>query len=135
MTRATKYVALDLHQATTVASVRAETGQVVARTIVPTEPRTVTEFCRGRRGAVHVAFEEATQAQTRQPVPALDWEARRSCRGQDLGRGCSPRSARLLTSGVEPRRVFDRHHDGRERSRPPGGPRQRTSGRLGLFGR
>jgi hypothetical protein len=32
MTRATKYVALDVHQATTVASVRGETGRVLART-------------------------------------------------------------------------------------------------------
>ena len=63
MTRGTKYVALDVHQATTLASIRAETGQVIARTIVPTEPRAVTELFRGMRGAVHVAFEEGTQAQ------------------------------------------------------------------------
>jgi len=31
MTSATKYVALDVHQATTLASVRAETGRVIAR--------------------------------------------------------------------------------------------------------
>lgn len=35
MTRATKYVALDVHQATTLASVRTETGQVIARSILP----------------------------------------------------------------------------------------------------
>jgi hypothetical protein len=64
MTRATKYVALDGHQATTLASVRAETGQVLARTIVLTEARAVTEFFRGVRGAVPVAFEEGTQAVT-----------------------------------------------------------------------
>lgn len=63
MTRATKYVGLDVHQATTTASVRTETGQVIARTVLPTEPRAVTEFFRGMRGAVHVAFEEGTQAQ------------------------------------------------------------------------
>jgi len=63
MTRATKYVALDVHQATTVASIRAETGQVIARTIVPTEARAVSELFRGMRGTVHVAFEEGTQAQ------------------------------------------------------------------------
>ncbi|MFL5496563.1 MAG: transposase [Gemmatimonadales bacterium] len=63
MTRVEKYVALDVHQATTVASVRAGTGQVIARTILPTEARGVTEFFRGMRGAVHVAFEEGTQAQ------------------------------------------------------------------------
>ena len=63
MTRATKYVALDVHQATTVTSVRTETGQVIARSIVPTEARAMTEFVRGMRGAVHVAFEEGIQAQ------------------------------------------------------------------------
>lgn len=63
MTRATKYVALDVHQATTVASVRAETGQVIARIIVPTESGAVTEFFRGMRGPVQVVFEEGTQAQ------------------------------------------------------------------------
>lgn len=63
MQRTTKYVALDVHQATTVASVRGETGQVIARTILPTEGGALTEFFRGMRGAVHVAFEEGTQAQ------------------------------------------------------------------------
>jgi hypothetical protein len=37
MKRSTKYVALDVHQATTVASVREEHGRVIARTILPTE--------------------------------------------------------------------------------------------------
>jgi hypothetical protein len=63
MTRTTKYVALDVHQATTVASVRTETGQVIARTILPTEGPPLVEFFRGMRGTVHVAFEEGTQAQ------------------------------------------------------------------------
>jgi transposase len=63
MTRTTKYVALDVHQATTVASVRAETGRVIARSILPTEAPAVVEFFRGMRGTVHVAFEEGTQAQ------------------------------------------------------------------------
>jgi len=63
MTRATKYVALDVHQATTLTSVRTETGQVIARSIVPTEVRALTEYFRGLRGTVHVAFEEGTQAQ------------------------------------------------------------------------
>jgi len=63
MTRTDKYVALDVHQATTLASVRAETGRVIARTILPTEAPALTEFFRGMRGTVHVAFEEGTQAQ------------------------------------------------------------------------
>ncbi len=63
MKRTTKYVALDVHQATTVASVREESGRVIARTILPTEAPALVEFFRGMRGTVHVAFEEGTQAQ------------------------------------------------------------------------
>jgi transposase len=63
MMRTTKYVALDVHQATAVASVRTETGRVIARTVLPTEAPALTAFFRGMRGAVHVAFEEGTQAQ------------------------------------------------------------------------
>ncbi len=54
MKRTTKYVALDVHQATTVASVRAEGGRVIARTMLPTEAPAIVEC---------VAFEEGTQAQ------------------------------------------------------------------------
>jgi transposase len=63
MKRTTKYVALDVHQATTVASVREESGRVLARTILPTQEPAIVEFFRGMRGAVHVVFEEGTQAQ------------------------------------------------------------------------
>ena len=63
MKRSTKYVALDVHQTTTVASVRQEGGGVIARTILPTEAAALLEFVGSMRGAVHVAFEEGTQAQ------------------------------------------------------------------------
>lgn len=63
MKRTTKYVALDVHQATTVASVRAESGRVIARSVVPTEGPALVEFFRGMRGSIHVALEEGTQAQ------------------------------------------------------------------------
>ena len=59
----TKYVALDVHLATTVASVREESGRVIARSVVPTEEGALVELFRGRRGSIHVAFEEGTQAQ------------------------------------------------------------------------
>jgi transposase len=59
----TKYVGLDVHQASTLASVRAEGGRVLARTILPTEEPAVIEFFRGMRGSVHVALEEGTQSQ------------------------------------------------------------------------
>ena len=63
MQGATKYVALDVHQATTVAAVRAANGRVIARALLPTEDAALLEFFRGMRGAIHVAFEEGTQAQ------------------------------------------------------------------------
>ena len=63
MKRSAKYVALDVHQATTVASVREQGGRVIARSILPTEQRALVEFIEGMRGAVQVAFEEGTQAQ------------------------------------------------------------------------
>ena len=59
----TKYVALDVHQATTVVSVREEGGRIVARSILPTEERAILEFFGGMRGSIHVTFEEGTQAQ------------------------------------------------------------------------
>ena len=59
----TKYVALDVHQASTLASVRAEGGRVLARTILPTEQSAIVRFFEGMRGSIHVAFEEGTQAQ------------------------------------------------------------------------
>ena len=63
MKRTTKYVALDVHQASTIFSVREEGGRVVARAILPTEGSVIVEFFRGLRGTIHVAFEEGTQAQ------------------------------------------------------------------------
>jgi len=56
MTRTDKYVALDMHQATTLASVRTEAGQVIARSVLPTEASAVVEFFRGTRGTVHVVL-------------------------------------------------------------------------------
>jgi transposase len=74
MKRTTKYVALDVHQATTVAAVREQSGRVIARSILPTEAGALMEFFRGMRGAVHVVFEEGTQSQWLHDllVPAVD---------------------------------------------------------------
>ena len=63
MKRSTKYVALDVHQATTVASVREESGRVIARSVLETHGPSILEYLRGMRGAIHVAFEEGTQSQ------------------------------------------------------------------------
>jgi hypothetical protein len=63
MKRSLKYVGLDVHQATTVTSVREESGRVIARTVLPTDASMLVEYFRGMRGSIHVAFEEGTQAQ------------------------------------------------------------------------
>ena len=63
MKRTPKYVGLDVHQATIVIVVREESGGIIGQTIVPTEAPALTEFFRGLRGSIHVAFEEGTQAQ------------------------------------------------------------------------
>jgi hypothetical protein len=57
------YVALDVHQATTVAAVREDSSRVIARSIMPMEAPAIIEFFRGMRGSIHVTFEEGTQAQ------------------------------------------------------------------------
>lgn len=63
MKRSIKHVGLDVHQATTVACVREDSGRVIAETVLPTEAAAVREFFRGMRGTIQVAFEEGTQAQ------------------------------------------------------------------------
>ena len=63
MKRNTKYVALDVHQEATAATVRDARGKVIARSVLPTEEGTLLEFFRGMRGSIHVVFEEGTQAQ------------------------------------------------------------------------
>ena len=61
--QANQYLALDVHQATTVGSVRDENGSVVMRATVPTEARAILQLVKSAGPRVHVAFEEGTQAQ------------------------------------------------------------------------
>jgi transposase len=63
MKRTTKYVGLDVHQASTVASVRDDSGRLIARSILQTHGPSLTVFFSGIRGALHVALEEGTQSQ------------------------------------------------------------------------
>jgi hypothetical protein len=63
MKRSRKYVGLDVHQATTVITVRDEAGHVLARRVVATEATAVRGVFRELRGEIHVALEEGTQAQ------------------------------------------------------------------------
>ena len=61
--QATQYLALDVHQATTVAAVRDDHGAIRMRATVPTEAKAIVALVKGISGPVHVAFEEGTQAQ------------------------------------------------------------------------
>jgi hypothetical protein len=54
MKQTTKYVGLDVHQATTVAAVGDDTRRVITRSVVPTEAPALLELVGGMRGAVHV---------------------------------------------------------------------------------
>lgn len=63
MKRTTKYVGLDVHQSTIAASVRDESGRVIARSVMPTAEDAIVEYLRGMRGTIFVAFEEGTQSQ------------------------------------------------------------------------
>lgn len=63
MKTTSKYVGLDTHQASIVATVREDTGRVIARSVMETHGPTIVEYFRGMRGAIHVAFEEGTQSQ------------------------------------------------------------------------
>ena len=58
--QAIQYLALDVHQATTVASGRDEQGKIVMRATVATEARAILGLVRGLGPRVHVAFEEGT---------------------------------------------------------------------------
>jgi transposase len=61
--QATHYLGLDVHQATTVATCRNESGTVVLKATVPTQAKAIVSLVRGQGTKVHVAFEEGAQAQ------------------------------------------------------------------------
>lgn len=60
---AIQYLAFDVHQATTVSSLRDASGKVVMRSTVPTEATAILRLIRSAGPRVHLAFEEGTQAQ------------------------------------------------------------------------
>ena len=61
--QAIQYVALDVHQATLVVSVRDKQGSIVMRATVATEAKAIVGLVRGLGSRVHIAFEEGNQAQ------------------------------------------------------------------------
>lgn len=119
MKRSTKYVGLDVHQATTVTTVREETGRVIARTILPTEAVPIVGWFRGMRGSVHVAFEEGTQAQWLHDllVPIVDRVIVCNRRGQATqgNKGDQP-DADELSELLRCGRLRAVYHGGRDRA-------------------
>jgi transposase len=61
--QAIQYLALDVHKATVVASLRDANGRVVMRATVATEAKAITTLVKSAGPRVHVVFEEGTQAQ------------------------------------------------------------------------
>jgi transposase len=57
-----KYIALDVHQATTSIAVMDSSGKVVMESILETKAATILEFFAGLRGTLSVTFEEGTWA-------------------------------------------------------------------------
>jgi hypothetical protein len=57
-----KYIGLDVHQATISVAVRDSDGKLVMEAILETKAETILQFVRGRRGSLHVTFEEGTCA-------------------------------------------------------------------------
>ena len=56
----TKYIGMDVHQASISVAVRNAAGKLVMESIVQTKAATILEFVGGLRGTLCVAFEEGT---------------------------------------------------------------------------
>ena len=61
--QAIQYLALDVHQATTVATLRSESGAIAMRATVPTEAMAIVALVKAAGTRAHVVFEEGTHAQ------------------------------------------------------------------------
>ena len=61
--QAIQYLALDVHQATTVGTLRNQSGAICMRTTVATEAKAIVRLVKAAGPRVHVAFEEGTHAQ------------------------------------------------------------------------
>ena len=69
MKHSTKYVGLDVHQATTVATVPDSSGRIIARSIPPTEEAALLEFSAGMRAARSAAAARARGGVQRLALP------------------------------------------------------------------
>jgi len=58
----TKYIGMDLHQATISVAVMNSAGKLTMESVIETNATTILQFIRGLRGTLHVTFEEGTCA-------------------------------------------------------------------------
>jgi len=58
----TKYIGLDVHQATISVAVLDSAGKLVMEAVLETKAETILQFVHGLRGSLHVTFEEGTCA-------------------------------------------------------------------------
>ena len=57
-----KYIGLDVHQATISATVLDAEGKLVMEAILETKAETILQFIHGLRSSLHVTYEEGTSA-------------------------------------------------------------------------
>src|ERR1700688_1585051 len=58
----TKYIGMDVHQATISIAVLNSSGKLVMESVIETKSITIVQFARGLRGDLHVTLEEGTWA-------------------------------------------------------------------------
>lgn len=58
----TKYIGMDVHQATISVAVRDSAGKLVMEAILETKAETILQFLHGVQGSLHLTFEEGTWA-------------------------------------------------------------------------
>ncbi len=93
---AVKYVALDLHQASTSISIRDARGRVIRREVVPTSAAAILQAIDSAGGTIHVTLEEGTLSQW-----IYDQLISRVARVIV----CDPRHNRLLAAGNKSDRI------------------------------
>ncbi len=91
-----KYVALDLHQASTSISIRDHRGRVIRREVVPTSAARIMEVLDGAGGTIHLTFEEGTLSQ---------WIYDQVVSHVARVIVCDPRHNRLLSAGNKSDRI------------------------------
>src|SRR6266851_9059445 len=58
----TKYIGMDVHQASISIAVRDASGKLVMESLIETKAATILEFLQGLKGTLWVTFEEGTSA-------------------------------------------------------------------------